>query len=324
MSGICFAVAIIMKNQKGFIQIPLLLSIIVSVLVLGGGGYFGIKKYQNNQAEKIEQKKQAELNPKIGEEQRQKMQGLLDSQGAELEKQKSEIGALKNKKPEIIQQTIIKEAPTPKTGNDIQSIIKQWKPVIAYIECDFLYSGGEFRFTLSGSGTLFKFSDGTANLFTNKHVILDQDKYDSSFCRAKFLEDQNVFTFSQERRDIIPDSVLDIGNLVIKSPDEYVNRVALSSSNEICHNKASMGDPIVILGFPGIGSKTDITATEGIISSYDGDYYVTSAKVEHGNSGGAAISIKDNCYLGIPTFTKVGEVESLARILDARVIWHNN
>ena len=305
-----------MKNQRGFIQIPILIAIITGVLVIGGLGYIGVKQYKNYQSNQAEAQKVAQEKEKQINEEKQR-------QNLTVENLKKEVEALKNKTPEIIQQTIIKEVPTPKNGNDLSSIIKQWRPVIAYIECDFLYSGGEFRFTLAGSGTLFKYSDGTANLLTNKHVIRDQDKYTPSFCRAKFIEDGNTFTFSQERLDIIGDAVLDIGNLIIKSPDEYVNRVALLSSNEICLNKASMGDPIVILGFPGIGSKTDITATEGIISSYDGDYYVTSAKVEHGNSGGAAISIKDNCYLGIPTFTRVGEVESLARILDARAIWRN-
>jgi len=91
-----------MKNQGGFIQIPILIAIVAGVLVLGGGGYFGIQQYQNYKDEKIEQKKQAELNQKVDEEQQQKLQELLDSQSAELEKQKSAIEALKNKKPEII------------------------------------------------------------------------------------------------------------------------------------------------------------------------------------------------------------------------------
>ena len=63
-------------------------------------------------------------------------------------------------------------------------------------------------------------------------------------------------------------------------------------------------------------TRTDVTATEGIISGFDGDYYITSAKVEHGNSGGAAILVKESCELGIPTFVQTGSIESLARILD--------
>lgn len=41
-----------MKTKKGFIQIPLLIAIIAGVLVLGGGGYFGVKQYQSIQKEK--------------------------------------------------------------------------------------------------------------------------------------------------------------------------------------------------------------------------------------------------------------------------------
>jgi hypothetical protein len=53
-----------------------------------------------------------------------------------------------------------------------------------------------------------------------------------------------------------------------------------------------------------------------VISGYEEGLYLTSAKVERGNSGGAAIDVNNNCYLGIPTFVTVGSFESLARILD--------
>ncbi len=63
-----------------------------------------------------------------------------------------------------------------------------------------------------------------------------------------------------------------------------------------------------------------MTVTEGIISGFDENYFITSAKVEQGNSGGAAISLKNNCYLGTPTFSTKGNLESLARILDVKVL----
>ena len=133
-----------MKNQKGFIQIPLLIAIIAGILVLGDGGYFGIQKYQSYQAERVEQKKQIELNQKADKEQQQKLQELLDSQSVELEKQKSEIKALKNKKPEIVTQTIIKEAPAQKIENDLPTIIKQWKDRVAEITCEWQYLNGVY------------------------------------------------------------------------------------------------------------------------------------------------------------------------------------
>ena len=73
-----------MKIQKGFIQIPILIpiliAIIMGVLVIGGGSYFGIKQYQNYQAKKTEK---AEQTQKIAETQ--------------LEALKREVEDLKNK-----------------------------------------------------------------------------------------------------------------------------------------------------------------------------------------------------------------------------------
>jgi len=46
-------------NQKGFIQIPILIAIIVGLLAVGGAGYFSFKQYQNYRAGKEE--KQQEL-----------------------------------------------------------------------------------------------------------------------------------------------------------------------------------------------------------------------------------------------------------------------
>ena len=55
-----------MKNQKGFIQIPLLIAIISGVLILGGAGYFGVKQYQKykneaNIQQKVLEPAQAEI-----------------------------------------------------------------------------------------------------------------------------------------------------------------------------------------------------------------------------------------------------------------------
>ena len=81
-----------------------------------------------------------------------------------------------------------------------------------------------------------------------------------------------------------------------------------------------VGAQIVILGYPAIGAKKSLTATEGIISGYDNDYFISSAKVDKGNSGGAAIWLENNCYLGIPTKVFAGTAETLARILDMQAI----
>ena len=88
----------------------------------------------------------------------------------------------------------------------------------------------------------------------------------------------------------------------------------------MCSAKINTGEQVIILGYPSIGSPTDITATDGIISGQDSPYYVTSAKIDHGNSGGLAILVKNDCYFGIPSGAVVGSVESLGRILDVNAI----
>jgi hypothetical protein len=113
---------------------------------------------------------------------------------------------------------------------------------------------------------------------------------------------------------------LDFAYLPINNPTSYITNLADSVTNR-CSVQPPLGEEIAILGYPTNGSKTDITATQGIISGDDGNYYVTSAKVNHGNSGGAAIDIKNDCYLGIPTYYE-GDVESLPRILKWQA-WSN-
>ncbi len=293
------------KNLKRFLQTPLLRVIIAGILVLSIIGYFSVKQYQNYQTKKAE-------NARIVQETQQQ-------KDSEVEKLRQEVETLKNKKPQIIQQTIIKEIPsqTPSqtTEPNLSTIIAYWRPRIAYIECDF-YANGAIAMTQTGSGTMLQESNGGIIIFTNNHVISFLNEYGADLCRSKFPEDNNIFTSTGTFRS---KSGLDWGILRI-TPDEYLKNIPYRA-NIGCSTKPVIGDSIVILGYPGIGSKTDITATEGIISGYDGDYYITSAKVEHGNSGGAAILIKDNCFLGVPSFAQVGGVESLARILDLNVIY---
>lgn len=306
-----------MKNKKGFIQIPLLIAIIAGVLVLGGG-YFGIRQWQNYQTEKAGREKVA--------------QEIQKQKDLEVEKLKQEVEDLKNKKPEIIQQTIVKEVPAQTTGSDLPSIIKQWRPKIAKVECFWYTSSGSLYGDAWGSGLLINQTKALASrqyvIFTNRHVVDDQTYGGGAdACRITFPGTTENYDISTHGNDApikigLP-SGFDFAVIWLASPGPYVQSNALAivdynsntSTFNLCKDRASAGDSVIILGYPGIGAQGDITATDGIISGYDGNYYITSAKVEHGNSGGAAILLKDNCYLGIPTWAKTGSVESLARIL---------
>lgn len=322
-----------MNLQKGFIQIPILIAIIIGVVLVGGVSYVSVRQYQSYRAEKIEKEKQAqEKEIAFQAETKVRQKAIEEAQrkkDLEVEKLRQELEVLKKKEPQIVQQTIIKEVPAPKIINDLPTIIKQWRPKIAHITCEWR----DISTSGSGSGILINTTDSKDGLMlailTNKHVIITGENYSPDLCDIllpdmdtafrvidREMPDGTLYTFRKSS------SGLDWGLIRLEFPSDYMKTLA-SSGVPICKETASVGDSIVILGYPGIGSQTDITATEGIISGRDGSHYITSAKIERGNSGGVAISVKNNCYLGIPTFAKAGEIESLARILDVRAIFNS-
>lgn len=296
------------------------LIITIGVILALVGIYSGYQKYQTQKAT-LELQKQ-EL-AKAQQEKESKLEEERKNQDSEVAKLKEDLETLKNQKPKT--QTIIKEvpAPTPEAppaGISLQAVIKQWEPMVAYVECQFRYTDGTIYQEQSGSGMLYIYyrdSIPDFSVLTNKHVAIDDNGYGAYACSIQFpnynndkvitvLNDNTVRTFSTPRNDA---DALFIG---INNPDSYITNM---KDGKYCQTTPNLGDQVVILGFPAIGSPTGVTVTKGIVSGYEGDYIITDAKIDHGNSGGVAINFDDNCYLGLPTWAATGEIESLARIL---------
>lgn len=205
------------------------------------------------------------------------------------------------------------------SGLDLSAIIKSWRPYIARISCTIDTPTATAE--ASGSALLSRTSKYPyAYLITNKHIVM-YDGYTADSCKVTFPDLSSTINVSGDSISY-PSKTEDFGIIDISNKVGVIDlRAQNAVGRKICSG-VSVGEKVVILGYPGIGSKSDITATEGIISGFDGDYYITSAKIEQGNSGGAAILIRgaDTCYLGIPTFVDVGKIEALARILSAKVI----
>jgi S1-C subfamily serine protease len=79
-----------------------------------------------------------------------------------------------------------------------------------------------------------------------------------------------------------------------------------------------IGDPIYVLGFPGLGGDT-VTYTEGAVSGYldedrDGveEWIKTDAEINHGNSGGLAVDEAGD-FIGVPT-AGYSDAESAGKI----------
>jgi hypothetical protein len=287
-----------MKENKKPIH-PLTWIIVAAIFITGA---LGFQFYQNFQKQKLRQnKKNAEQQAQVAA-QKEAADKSRDQQIKDLEDQ---VSALKNKPAETI--------PVPEVAPDKTSdIIKEWSPLVAYVECEWADIYGAVRARAWGSGTLINYKEGMS-IATNKHVLFDQDKYAPMDCTIKFPGVKSYYM------PWVPDTYImflehDFG-VAKMIQDPVLNSIA-KQEIKLCPN-VNVGDELLILGYPAIGSPTGITVTEGIVSGYDGDYYVTSAKIDHGNSGGAAILVKDDCYLGIPSAAKVGTIESLGRILKA-------
>jgi len=204
--------------------------------------------------------------------------------------------------------------------DDLATIIDKWEPYVVALECNFYLPGTSNLFLQSsGSGFLTRWDQGTVVILTNKHVItamaLDRDDIANN-CVLRFPQ-RDVMLFSENVA--VLDGGYDWGIVRINTSNTYIQSL-VQNSPSLCTTDPDLGDEVAILGYPSIGDQKNVTATEGIIAGFDSDYFITSAKVEKGNSGGAAVSLKNDCYLGTPTFSRTGEIESLARILDVKVL----
>lgn len=299
--------------QKGFIQIPILIAVIVGVFIVGGTGYVGMKKYQNY---KIEQEQIVREKETKTFEQFETQQKMLEQAQKEIEKLKNKTNIVTNSLPQSNINTSDKTIPI-----SMADIVSQYAPSISIVECTF--TDGVIQY---GSGTIVQWTNNNSAIFTNKHVLLETrtngEEYGPDYCKVYFLDTPTVYTFNNdsfETSSIRTLSEHDMGWIAIKNPDIYIKENTISL-DQFCTKNPDIGASILVLGYPSIGASQSITATDGIIAGYDGDYYVTSAKVNRGNSGGIAIDVEKNCYLGIPTYSET-DIESLARILKHEAWW---
>ena len=329
-----------MKNQKGFIQIPLVIAIIAGILVLSGAGYFGVKQYQSYQAQQVKKEKIAQ------EAQQQK--------DLEVEKLRQEMEALKNKKPEIIQQTIVKEAPTPTTNNDeiVTGDIQRYIPFIGNINCYVNFGSG----IVSGSGFILNIA-GIPKVITNNHVIngygpncqilfRTYNEDNPAGLRVYQLDVQNAKAWNS----LADEAVLDISTIMMipysnttydfnekAELEPSVSKISSTVSNlSNCPVKMPLGTKVAVIGYPvttqhseqlqGIDPQkfkltvNPRTITFGTISAYDDSQssflpysnYFTTAAIDSGNSGGLALSKTNGavCLLGMPTWVSAGNFQN--------------
>lgn len=311
--------------KGGFIQFPILA--IIAILVIGAG--VGAVVVLRNQAITVPvpegvtttedtEAQSGSVTATVLDAVPTTTRATTDYSSEEIEALRREVEALKVSQKSS-SQAILPTTPQPVSQQptvaqnltpSVTEIVGHWRFFTAKVE------GAKG----SGSGFVIKSSDGNFKVLTNRHVV----EGNSSFI---IRLPGNLVPFRSSVVSFLGPE--DFASILVGNSDEYLkNLLAQNPYAGICaeNQKPVLGDEILILGYPGVGSEMDITVTRGIISGFERNYFITDAKINPGNSGGVAISIKNNCYLGIPT-EKVFETgvggkytgsEPLARILD---IW---
>lgn len=331
--------------KRGFIKISIFLTIIAVVLIISGGGYVGVKQYQQYQKEKSEK----EILLRQREEE---LQESLALQQKALEDATSEIEKLKEQSEESQKKQVSLEAKL-----SFQSKVKPVIPKDYTISAEDLapYLDGVVQLSCgnsSGSASLWNIKGIGYVILTNYHVIEDKVPYPLGQCSVTGIPPYMSIVNVQEHKrwnlttDIAILPIEKVVNLNLSSggSSDIFNDSTLVTNTSVlnykigsirkCLKKMPIGTPVTTIGFPVFGiqniSILGVTATQssritsdGIVSGYDESKtppvgnlsyvnYFVSNKIDSGSSGGIALAKDENglCVLGVPTWLTVGNYET--------------
>lgn len=254
---------------------------------------------------------------------KQEQQFLTQIQEIERKKQLSEQLLSNNNKDLATNLDALSDKLIELEGTSKSALITKWSDATVKLRCYF--SDGSRS---SGSGFYVgpesELSFGAGNdhvILTNSHVLEENDLIPDS-CEFTWNNGTTVeVEVSKEEQTISYFEDFDAG-FVTLSPSQIPTSIRNSTNvYDVCDIRPTSGDDLLILGYPKIGSSAGITSTEGIVSAYEAGFYITSAKISKGNSGGVAIDTQSDCFIGIPTLVRADEVESLGRILDIQTLF---
>lgn len=229
--------------------------------------------------------------------------------------------------PQQIQE--LKDLPTPALKVEVPAFADGELPVGAAVQIlvEGIVEG--FIEEWSGSGTIIS-PDGL--ILTNAHVAVGDRFYRADRLTVALTVAEDKPPVPAYLAEVVQaDPSLDIAVLRIaydlswqriNPTDLDLPYVQLGDSDVL-----RLGDPITILGYPGIGGET-ITLTRGEVSGFTAEagygnraFIKTSATIAGGNSGGLATD-ENNKLIGIPSQVGAGEVSG--DIVDCRPLADTN
>jgi S1-C subfamily serine protease len=229
-----------------------------------------------------------------------------------------------NISPALVEEVGRGETPPPATLTGDVIPYRSVVQIIAIINLN-----GQLVQGWTGSGTVIS-EDGL--ILTNAHVVLSDRFFDVVDLVVSITTAQDQPPEPTFFVDVVQaDRRLDLAVIKVRSDLEGnpVNFSALEIEPVKIGQAESLqlGDPIVILGYPGIGGET-ITLTRGEVSGFTAEvpygnraFIKTSATIAGGNSGGLAATPRGE-IIGIPTQVGSGELEGL--IVDCRPLADTN
>ena len=181
----------------------------------------------------------------------------------------------------------------------------------------------------TGSGTIIS-EEG--HILTNAHVVLSDRFFDVANLIVSITTEQDQPPVRMFFADVVQADVgLDLAVIKVTSDlsgrqvnlEEFgIEPVMIGQADSL-----QLGDPIIILGYPGIGGET-ITLTRGEVSGFTSDpalgnraFIKTSATIAGGNSGGLAATLQGE-IIGVPTQVGSGEIDGV--IVDCRPLADTN
>lgn len=211
---------------------------------------------------------------------------------------------------------------TPVIGEVIpfQSVVQ----IIAIVDLN-----GERVQGWTGSGTIIS-NDGL--ILTNAHVVMSDRYYEVVDLVVSITTEQDRPPEPMFYADVLQsDARLDLAVIKVRSglnggPANFstmgIPPVPLGNSDNL-----QLGDPLVIIGYPGIGGET-ITLTRGEVSGFTAEdpygnraFIKTSATIAGGNSGGLAATPQGE-IIGVPTQVGSGDLEDM--VVDCRPLADTN
>ena len=199
---------------------------------------------------------------------------------------------------------------------------------VVNIYCD----DGENK-TLAGSGTIIS-EDGL--ILTNAHVIHHLGhEYVSTEDHLCIISIPNSETGQPDQiyvgHSIFSDTVSDVYDMAFVkihgpyyengTPKGIYPRTFEAYTNHKRCGMPELGEPIRIYGYPSLIGGYALTVTDGLVSALlpEEKYVITSATVNHGNSGGLAVDSK-GCIIGIPSQVKNDEIATYGVIYSDELI----